>query len=203
MRSILTIMASGLLALTATAAAESLSDVAISHTLSNYRTGVLVTVRGGLTERGESLPFEMVLAEGKNPYSGKTSSGLGRLERLPEWVDVRWIETGPEWNLSREEYKALSKEAWAARMQAYKALPVRVARVEVARHIPEQVLDELKRSPPDPGATTLPLKNLRLYFIWTTEGVKVRWKMREGCCKILYEGGDPLPPASSASVGPG
>lgn len=193
MRSILIIVVSGLLALTNTAAAESLSGLAISHTLSNYRTGVLVTLRGGLTERGESLPFEMVLGEGKNPYSGKTSSGLGRLERLPEWVEVRWIETGPEWNLSREGYKSLSKEARAARMQAYKALPVKVARVDVARHIPARVIEEIKRSPPDPDFTTLPLKSLRLYFIWTTEGVKVRWKMHEGCCKAPYEGGDPLP----------
>lgn len=91
------------------------------------------------------------------------------------------------------ERRALSKEARAARKQAYAALPEQKARVEVAGHIPVEVIDELKHSPADPGAAGLPLKTLRIYFVWTQDGVKVRWRVHEGCCKILHEGGDPLP----------
>lgn len=164
---------------------------AVSHTLANT-TAVKITVAQSRTDHGEELPFQGVVMPSNNPYSGVTGGGLGRHAGLPEWIVLSWRETGPEWELSNQQYQALDAGARQARLAAYRALPLKSARIAVGSRIPATVLQELKQSPLDPDRANLPLKSLRMYFIWTPEGVKMRWQVLEKCCKVLHEGGDAL-----------
>lgn len=164
----------------------------VTHTMSNYRVGKTVILRGAKSDRGENLPLRAVLVSGENPFIGATSGGLDLTSRLPEWVEFRWIESGPDSDMSSKAYYALSKEDRRIRAQRYAALPEKAARIEVARHIPVKVIEELRRSPIDPNAPNLPLKTLSLYFVWTGGGVKFVWRVFEKCCDVLYEGGDSL-----------
>lgn len=38
----------------------------------------------------------------------------------------------------------------------------------------------------------LPDKMLRVYFIWSEDGIKFRWELLKGCCKVLRSGGDEI-----------
>jgi hypothetical protein len=111
---------------------------------------------------------------------------------LPEWVEIHWREKDPGRGISFKEWSGLDAAARAARAQKQAALPVKSAKVVVRSLVPESVVKEVETSPPDPDSAYLPLKSLSLYFIWTRDGVKVRWALHQGCCTVVREGGDSL-----------
>lgn len=178
------------------------AEFAVIHTIANYNTGVTISIKDSRDNSGTRLSLGGNLPSGSNAYTGATSAGLGKGTALPEWIEVRWIETGPEWDMPRREYLALSDRERDERSKRYAQLPVKSARIHIRSRIPESVADELKRSPLDPERSNLPLKSLRLYFIWTVDGVKLRWRLRQRCCETLQEGGDTLPSTAAVNTGP-
>jgi hypothetical protein len=110
---------------------------------------------------------------------------------LPEWIEIHWQEEEQGRVVSLKEWSRLDAAARAARMQEQAALPVKSARLAVRSLVPESVIAELEQSPLNP-ATGLPLKSLELYFVWTSDGVKVRWAVWQECCTVIREGGESL-----------
>ena len=178
------------------------AEFAVIHTIVNYNTGLTIAIKDSRDNNGARLALGGTLPSDSNAYIGSTSAGLGKRTALPEWIEIRWIETGPEWDMARKEYLALSDRERDERSKRYAELPIKFARIHIRGRIPESVADELKRSPLDPDRSNLPLKSLRLYFIWTIDGVKLRWRLRQRCCETLQEGGDPLPSIVAANSSP-
>jgi len=168
------------------------SEFGVTYTLSNYKTRLRVWIEDAYTNRKEKLSLGGVLVSKSNPYHGATSAGLGTRDKLPEWLEIRWRDGGAEWDMSNAEYATLDGAAREARGKAFEALPIKSAKIAIRNRIPSDVLEELKSSPLDPSRSNLPLKSLSFYFIWTKDGVKLRWRVYEKCCKILYEGGDKI-----------
>lgn len=76
MRYVLTFVICGLLSLAHAAAEEKSLGFGITHTLSNYRTGAQVTLRGGIHGHGQTFTIQ-------NGTSGREKSLLRR--------DVGWL----------------------------------------------------------------------------------------------------------------
>lgn len=127
-----------------------------------------------------------------NPMnSGKTMGSAPGTFGLPTWVEFTWQEL-PYPSQPRESFA--SDEAWGKYVaDRYRAAPLNTARVKVAEKVPDSALEEVAKSRAVTPPNKLPDKMLWLYFIWTTDGVKVRWKVynseRGGNSP---EGGDPL-----------
>jgi hypothetical protein len=132
-----------------------------------------------------------MLRPSSNPRVGSTAEGTGRETGLPEWIEIHWREKERGRVLSYKEWSRLDPAERAARRQEQAALPVKSARLAVRSLVPDSVIAELEQSPLNP-ATGRPLKSLELYFVWTSEGVKVRWAVWEKCCTVIREGGESL-----------
>ena len=122
---------------------------------------------------------------------GSTTGMSGDTRGLPEWLDFSWKETAypapkPSSFASDEEYgKYLSDEK--AR------LPLKTRRVFISSRIPPEVVQEVTYSRSHiPKGQLLPEKMLWIYFVWTDDGIKFRWKI--SCDKPCdrKEGGDEI-----------
>lgn len=122
---------------------------------------------------------------------GKAMGGAPGNFGLPVWIEFTWQEL-PYPGQPRESFA--TEEAWGAYVdEVYRAAPLKTGRVKVAEKVPAWALDEVAKSraatPPD----QLPDKMLWLHFIWTTDGIKVRWKIHNSARGgNSPEGGDPL-----------
>lgn len=116
-------------------------------------------------------------------------------ERLPEAVQFDWrlfqVPIPRKWREADADYKK--------RTQALAdALPVRRERVEIMNRIPEPVRDKIR----DAARHAVPAKPasyvIFLYFIWTDQGIKLRWRLMEtrdhGPAVEVQAGGDVLSP---------
>lgn len=178
------------------------SGISVIRTLANYKTETTIVVRGGVTDSGTPLGLGGVLRSASNPYLGATSGGLGKEKELPEWIEIQWKEVRPELDISSREYDALDNTERKEHGRKYAAIPMKSARVAIRGRIPISVIEELKRTPSDRERSGLPLKALWVYFIWTKEGLKMRWEVVEKCCKVIHEGGDPIDYIRTRSTGP-
>jgi hypothetical protein len=132
-----------------------------------------------------------MLRPSSNPRTGSTAGGTGREAGLPEWIEIHWREKEKGRVLSYKEWSRLDPAERAARVQEQAALPVKSARLAVRSLVPDSVIAELEQSPLNPE-TGRPLKSLALYFVWTSDGVKVRWAVWQQCCTVIREGGESL-----------
>jgi hypothetical protein len=164
--------------------------IALSITYVNYQSGADVDVKESYTDHGSTFPNPGILRPSSNPRLGATMGGPGREPGLPEWVEFKWKAYDMAKRLPSEVWVTLDAAAKDARMQERAALPVKSARVAVRSLVPAEVIEELEQSPLDPEHPYLRLKSLELYFVWTRDGLKVRWEARQGCCTVLHEGGD-------------
>jgi hypothetical protein len=122
---------------------------------------------------------------------GSTTGMSGDTRALPDWVDFSWKETAypspkPSSFASDVEYgKYLSDEK--AR------LPLKTQRVFINSRIPPEVVQEVTYSRSHiPKGQHLPEKMLWIYFIWTDDGIKFRWKMSCDLPCVRKEGGDEI-----------
>ncbi|WP_194715398.1 hypothetical protein [Noviherbaspirillum soli] len=151
----------------------------LSLTLSNGKSAMTpFSVSGGKAASWRQAP-------------GSTTGMSGDTRALPEWIDFSWKETAypspkPSSFASDDEYgKYLSDEK--AR------LPLKTQRVFISSRIPPEVIQEVTYSRSHiPKGQHLPEKMLWIYFIWTDDGIKFRWKM--SCDKPCVEkgGGDEI-----------
>jgi hypothetical protein len=87
------------------AGAQETSGFYIEHTLVNYETGVKIAIKESHTDQGQALPHKVFLMSASKLYTGATAGGIGKGSELPEWIEISWRESGPEWHLTNEEYR--------------------------------------------------------------------------------------------------
>ena len=138
----------------------------------------------GYTDGGDPVPTAGSLYESPRAEGGARLGVRAPGGELPEWVEFEWTEFDPAARDVRRTREQLA------------AMPIKSARLPVRSLVPPNVFEEVKRSAPDPQRANLPLKSLELYFTWTRSGVKTRWKLYQGCCTVLAEGGQSLTAAA-------
>lgn len=110
---------------------------------------------------------------------------------LPEWVEFKWKEWPYPYPAKPSDPVAL--HAWSDQVHAMsRSLPIKHARVPVKSRVPKDVVDEVLASNRKAVPGTLPDEMLWVYFIWYETGIKFRWSLEQGCCKVLKAGGDDL-----------
>lgn len=127
-----------------------------------------------------------------NPMNGGATMGsVPGTFGLPTWIEFTWQEL-PYPAQPRESFS--TEEGWVAYVdERYRVAPLKTGRVKVAEKVPAWALDEVAKSRAATPLDQLPDKMLWLHFVWTTDGIKVRWKIhnseRGGDSP---EGGDPI-----------
>lgn len=159
-----------------------------TSTIPNIR----IYTKGAKDQSGRPFPDAGSFGPSDDPMNGGAAmGGAPGTFGLPTWVEFTWQEL-PYPSRPRESFATYDE--WGAYVdEAFRAAPLKTGRVKVAEKVPAWALEEVAKSraatPPD----ELPDKMLWLHFVWTTEGIKVRWKIhnseRGGNSP---EGGDPL-----------
>ncbi len=122
---------------------------------------------GGITGRRSS-----------NWRGGATSGGSGDGRGLPQWVEFEWVESPKGKDHSFEELKAM---------------PRKTQRVQVRERVPLEAVQEAIESRRNAPRGKMPSKMLRLYFVWTDQGVKFHWALKDwDILQPLREGGDDI-----------
>jgi hypothetical protein len=165
-----------------------------SITFVNYQRKMNVESIDAYSEQGFHLAGPRFLSPSSNSYTGATMSGVDPGSGLPQWLEFTWQEWEVAKDIPNDVWDKLDRAAQDAYVAQKKALPLKRQRVAIRGILPDAVVTELEQSPLDPERASLRLKSLKLFFIWTQDGLKVRWRMRQGCCTVIREGGDDVPP---------
>ena len=180
---------------TACAAPRSQQGPGMIVTFSNGLKGKEVDVLRARTANGVFFPTPGSLGPAKNPMKdgGATMGAAPDGRELPQWVEFEWKVWPYPYPAMPAEPVAL--QAWSDGVHAMsRALPIQTARVAVKSRVPQDVIDEVLASNRQRAPNALPDKDLWVYFIWYETGIKFRWRLLQGCCKMLREGGDELAP---------
>ena len=163
-------------------------------TFNNGIKGKKVYVIRARTANGVFFPTPGSLGPDKNPMTGgKTMGAAPDGRELPQWVEFEWTEWPYPAPPPPTEPSAL--QTWNDRVDLLtRTLPHKRARVAVQSRVPQDVIDEVLASNRQRAPNALPDKDLWVYFIWYETGIKFRWRLLQGCCKMLREGGDELAP---------
>jgi len=163
-------------------------------TFSNGIKGKEVDVLRAKTANSIFFPTPGSLGPDKNPMTGgKTMGAAPDGRELPQWVEFEWKVWPYPYPSMPAEPVAL--QAWSDGVHAMsRSLPIQTARVAVRSRVPQDVIDEVLASNRQRAPNALPDKDLWVYFIWYETGIKFRWRLLQGCCKMLREGGDELAP---------
>jgi hypothetical protein len=151
-----------------------------------------IQTRSAKDQAGRPFPHAGSFGPSRDPINGgKAMGGAPGTFGLPTWVEFTWQEL-PYPGQPRESFA--TEEAWGTYVRdVYRAAPMKTGRVRVAEKVPAWALEEVAKSraatPPD----ELPDKMLWLHFIWTTDGIKIRWRVYNSALgRNSPEGGDPL-----------
>lgn len=154
--------------------------------------GMRIQTRSAKDQAGRPFPHAGSFGPSRDPINGGAAmGGAPGTFGLPTWIEFTWQEL-PYPGQPRESFA--TEEAWNAYVRdVYRAAPLKTARVKVAEKVPAAAIAEVAKSraatPPD----ELPDKMLWLHFIWTTDGIKVRWRVYNSARGgNTAEGGDPL-----------
>ncbi len=163
-------------------------------TFSNGIKGKEVDVLRAKTANSIFFPTPGSLGPNKNPMTGgKTMGAAPDGRELPQWVEFEWKVWPYPYPSMPAEPVALQE--WRDGVHAMsRSLPSQTARVAVRSRVPQDVIDEVLASNRKRAPNALPDKDLWVYFIWYETGIKLRWRLLQGCCKMLREGGDELAP---------
>lgn len=154
--------------------------------------GMRIYTKGARDQAGRTFPDAGSFGPSSDPINGGSAmGGAPGTFGLPTWVEFTWQEL-PYPGQPREAFATY--EAWGAHVdEAFRAAPVKTARVKVAEKVPASALEEVAKSRAATPPGKLPDKMLWLYFIWTSDGIKVRWKVHNsGRGGNSPEGGDSL-----------
>lgn len=168
----------------------------MSVTFSNAIKGKKVDFIEARTASGRGFPNPGSLSPDKNPMTGGKTMGAAPDGRaLPEWIEFDW----KEWPYPRPKSPPFSDKeatkAWSDESHALsKSLSIKTERVLVRARVPQDVIDEVMESNRQRQRSKLADKSLEIYFIWFESGIKFRWRLVQGCCKVLREGGDVIDP---------
>lgn len=154
--------------------------------------GMRIQIRSAKDQAGRPFLHAGSFGPSDDPMNGgATMGGAPGTFGLPTWIEFTWQEL-PYPGQPRESFA--TEEAWGDYVRdVYRAAPLKTGRVKVAEKVPASALDEVAKSraaaPPD----KLPDKMLWLHFIWTADGIKVRWRVYNSARGgNSSEGGDSL-----------
>ena len=164
-------------------------------TFSNGIKGKKVDVLRAKTANGVFFPTPGSLGPAKNSMKdgGATMGAAPDGRELPQWVEFEW----KVWPYPYPDMPAdpAARQVWSDGVHTLsRSLPIQTARVAVRSRVPQDVIDEVLASNRQRAPNALPDKDLWVYFIWHETGIKLRWRLLQGCCKMLREGGDELAP---------
>ncbi|WP_281911391.1 hypothetical protein [Massilia varians] len=154
--------------------------------------GVRIQIRNAVDQAGQPFLHAGSFGPSDDPMNGgATMGGAPGTFGLPVWIEFTWQEL-PYPGQPRESFA--TEEAWGDYVrEVYRAAPMKTGRVKVAEKVPAWALDEVAKSRATTPSDQLPDKMLWLHFIWTTDGIKVRWRVNSSTdIKQDSEGGDPL-----------
>jgi hypothetical protein len=142
-----------------------------------------VMIESSRTSDGKPFPNAGSVSDSPGWRSGGKVMGFAPDGReLPNWVEFVWIETPYGVEYSYEQLRAM---------------PRRTQRVMIRSRIPDDVVGDIRRANKRCAPGQLPDTDLNVYFVWTTQGVKLRWAMEKevmkGVFKSVREGGDEIP----------
>lgn len=163
-------------------------------TFNNVITGKEVDVRRAKTANGIPFVTPGSLGPDKIPHAllgGATTGAAPDGRELPEWVEFEWKEWPYPYPAKPSEPVALQK--WNDGVHAMsRSLPIKTARVAVRSRVPQDIVDEVVASNRSRELGKLPDKMLWVYFIWYETGIKFRWSLEQGCCRVRRTGGDDI-----------
>ena len=146
---------------------------------SNSKMGKLVGIESAVTATGAAFSNPGGLSPSTNPmHEGKTMGAAPDSRGLPEWVHFTWLEF---------PYPSISSEP-----KDYDTWPRKTGRVQVKERVPTEVINEIIQSNKNTPRNQLPDQKLWIYLIWTDAGIKLQWRQKSGCCKLLRSGGDQI-----------
>lgn len=144
---------------------------------------------------GKDFPTAGSFGYARDPLGGGATEGAapdGR--RLPEYIDFSWQEA--KYPAEEQDPSLSVTEATAQVIAKFKALPTKEQRVYVRERVPQDVIDEVTESNRRKQPGKLSDKALWIYFVWTDDGIKLRWRLwyrpEIGAPSFPREGGDPL-----------
>lgn len=142
------------------------------------RKDVSIYIRSAHLPNGKDFPSAGSFGYAKNGLAGGATMGAAPDGRqLPEWIDFEWqeppypgLENGPS---EREAYKD-----WHQRVdEQFRTLPLKHQRVMVRSRIPKEIVNEAIDENRHFIASYGPEKRLSVYFIWTSQGIKMHWQI--------------------------
>jgi hypothetical protein len=148
---------------------------------------------------GESRPDDI------NPLGDEAVMGAAPDRRaLPEFVDFEWRESppAPPEPTPMDQASAAHKE-WETKMMAeFSSHPIKRQRVFVRSRVPPELVSaatEIDRQTP---RSQLAAASVKLSFIWTDRGIKLRWELwhRTGVQYYSHQGGDEIVPAGKTMI---
>lgn len=151
-----------------------------------------IQIRSAKDQAGRPFPNAGSFGPSLDPMNGGAAmGGAPGTFGLPAWIEFTWQEL-PYPETPRESFA--NEEAWRNYVRdVYRAAPLKTGRVKIAEKVPAWALDEVAKSRAMTPSGELPDKMLWLHFIWTTERIKVRWKIHNSARGgTSPEGGDPL-----------
>jgi hypothetical protein len=161
--------------------------------------GVRIHVKNSILPDGKEFPNAGSFGYARNPLDGGATEGAAPDGRqLPEWVEFSWKE--PPNLLVQKDLQPGPPEAIAeenARVAGiFKLLPIKTQRVLIRSRVPQDIEDEVMESNRRKQPGSLADKALRIYFIWTEEGIKFHWRLwyrpEAGPSSYPREGGDEI-----------
>ena len=176
----------------ACAAPRPMEGPGMTVTFNNVIKGKKVDVLRAKTSNGVPFPTPGSLGPHQNPMPGGATMGAAPDGReLPEWVEFEWTEW--PYPSPPKPTDPVALQEWNDRVDLLiRTLPHKRARVAVRSRVPQDVVDEVLASNKRAAAGALPDEGLWVYFIWYETGIKFRWSLERGCCKVLRAGGDEL-----------
>jgi hypothetical protein len=153
---------------------------------------VSIAVKSARLPDGKQFPNAGSFGYSESPISGGATMGAAPDGRqLPEWVDFEWSEPPDPEDPSQT-------------LEEYRALPRKTQRVMIRSRIPQSVVDEVIEASRHPVKRYGTEKSLELNLVWTTQGIKLRWRIwHKPKFKAQYyshEGGDEIIPEGKTMI---
>jgi hypothetical protein len=151
-----------------------------------------IQIRSAVNQAGQPFLHAGSFGPSDDPMNGgATMGGAPGTFGLPAWIEFTWQEL-PYPGQPRDSFA--TEEAWGDYVrEVYRAAPLKTGRVKIAEKVPAWALEEVAKSRADTPLDQLPDKMLWLHFVWTTDGIKVRWKIHNSARGgNSPEGGDPI-----------
>lgn len=169
------------------------------------RKDVRIHIKSAQLPSGKDFPTAGSFGYANNGLSGGATMGAAPDGRqLPEWIDFEWQEA-PYPGLERAPSEREAYIQWGKLVdEQFRTLPRKHQRVMIRSRIPQSVVDEVVRA----NAHAIPHygteKHLEVFFIWTSQGIKLRWQIWHTPKFALQyysnEGGDDVMPEATTML---